>query len=489
VVVGDVARDARFAADPYLAAAGTRSLLAVPVRRVDRALGVLYFENDQLTDAFTADRVQMIRLLSAGVGISIENSLLFEERHRAEAGLRLLADTSAALSETLDYETTVAKVARLLVPDFADFCSVDLVVDGKLVQAAYAHADPAKQPLIAELRARYPVVASAPSPAGQALRTGKPVLLADVGDEQLRASCHDADHLAIVRALGPRSAMAIPLVSAGRVLGVLALSSVTPGRYQTSQLALAETLGRRVAVAIENARLYREAQEAIGVRDEFLSVASHELRTPVTALKLTLQGLVTGLVPVDDKLPRQLQLAERQTGRMSRLIDEMLCVGRIQSGAGIELVPEPVDLAQLVRDVAEGLGGELARARCTIAIGAPGPVTGRWDRGKLEQVAANLLSNALKFGRGQPIEVAVTEAAGTATLVVRDHGIGIAGDRLPRIFERFERAVPSNQYGGLGLGLYIVRAIVVSHGGAVHAESQVGRGSSFTVDLPCEGPP
>lgn len=303
--------------------------------------------------------------------------------------------------------------------------------------------------------------------------------------DAIEALCGDAEQ---DRVLDARSAVALPLLARGRALGVVTLVSGTPGRYGPGDLAVAEELAHRIALAIDNARLYREAQEAVKQRDEFLSVASHELRTPINALQLAVQGLRAGTIPASpDRLPRLLELAERQTRRMTRLIDEMLSVARVEGGR-LDLQVQPVDLVTVVRDVLAGLAQDLSGAGCSLEIHAPAPVIGRWDRVKLEQVAANLLGNAIKFSAGKPVEVAVEERGPTAALVIRDHGIGIAPDRLPHIFGRFERGVSAREYGGLGLGLYIVRAIVEAHGGAVSVESSPDQGSTFTVTLPCAGP-
>jgi signal transduction histidine kinase len=180
-----------------------------------------------------------------------------------------------------------------------------------------------------------------------------------------------------------------------------------------------------------------------------------------------------------------LDLCERQVFKLTRLIDEVLSVGRIQTGS-LDMELESVDLVALVQEVSAGFAAELEQAHCAVSIDAPAAVVGWWDRTKIEQVITNVLSNAIKFGAGKPIEVIVREQEGTARLVVRDHGIGIPADRLPHIFERFERAVSTREFGGLGLGLFILRALVKEHGGRVTAESSVGVGSTFTIELPCE---
>ena len=232
-----------------------------------------------------------------------------------------------------------------------------------------------------------------------------------------------------------------------------------------------------------------QLQEAVRLRDEFLSIASHELRTPITSLQLMVQSLTRGIVPPSPEMTlRTFRLAERQIGRLTRLIEELLEVSRIQSGH-LALELESLDLVLVARDVVQRFEADLARAGATVTLTDAASVVGFWDRSKLERIVTNLLANAMKFGEGKPIEITVEEVpTGTARLVVTDHGIGIPPERLPCIFERFERAVSAREYGGLGLGLYIVRSLVRGLGGRVWAESQVGRGSTFTVELPCSGP-
>lgn len=237
-------------------------------------------------------------------------------------------------------------------------------------------------------------------------------------------------------------------------------------------------------------RRQREAEQAVRVRDEFLSIASHELNTPLTSLKLSLQNLQRmqdGAV-FDEHQRRLVTLAARQSDRLERLVSELLNVTRLQR-AKVVLDLEDVDLAELIREVAERFAPELARSGNRLDITATGPIAGRWDRSRLDQVVTNLLSNALKFGEGKPIEIAATVEGERVRLVVRDHGRGIPPDQIHRIFEPYERAVPATSFGGLGLGLFIVRSLVEMHGGTVRAESVVGEGTTFTVELPVAPPP
>ena len=187
-------------------------------------------------------------------------------------------------------------------------------------------------------------------------------------------------------------------------------------------------------------------------------------------------------------MTRAFRVVERQARRLTGLVDSLLDVSRIQAGR-LDLHVDDVDLVAVVNDLLEQLGDDAAAAGCTVSVRTPGgPVFGRWDRQRLEQVVVNLLSNAIKFGRGAPIDIAIEKVNGAARLVIEDHGIGIPEDRLKAIFERFERAVPADQYGGLGLGLYVVRALVRMMNGTVEARSRVGAGSTFVLTLPLGAP-
>jgi signal transduction histidine kinase len=232
----------------------------------------------------------------------------------------------------------------------------------------------------------------------------------------------------------------------------------------------------------EVARRRGEAQRAIEARDEFLSVASHELNTPLTSLKLALQALqpegTTG-APASSRLA---QLATKQVDRLERLVAELLDVTRLRRGT-LQMTPADVDLTELVHEVAARLTPNFERSQSRLEAVTNGAIIGHWDRSRIDQVITNLLVNAIKFGEGRPIRVEATLAGERARLVVRDHGRGIPPDRIDRGFVAYERAVPTAHYGGLGLGLFIVRSLVEQHGGTVHAES-VGDGAAFIVELP-----
>jgi PAS domain S-box-containing protein len=236
------------------------------------------------------------------------------------------------------------------------------------------------------------------------------------------------------------------------------------------------------------ARLWSQAQDEVRERDEFLSIASHELRTPVTALQLQLQLLHRLAARATEDVPLliepRVEALERQTRRIALLVNEILDVSRMRLGR-LELRYEPLDLRDVVHTAAAQAHEELARSGSALQLDLV-PAPGRWDRMRLEQVITNLLVNASKFGEGKPISVAVDMDVARVRVRVSDQGMGIAPEHHARVFERFERAVPIANFGGLGLGLYVARQVVEAHGGEIRVESVPGSGATFTVELPRE---
>ncbi len=398
---------------------------------------------------------------------------------------RFLAETAALLAETLDYEATLRRLGALCVRSLADWCVIDVVESAGIARIAGAVADPAKQVLVDELKDRYPPRWDSPHPSARCLRSGEPLLATNVADDVLRTYCEDDRHVALVRELGARSFLIVPLVARSVTLGALTMCSRHPRRYTRADLELAQEMAHRAAIGIDNARLYRDAQRAVRIRDDFLVVASHELRTPVTTLGLSLAGLERAASATDYAAARTwARRAARQGERLNRLVMDLLDVSRVQADR-VELDRGAVELGELVHHVLDRLEPERARAASPVSV-ATTPVTGRWDRARLERVVASLLSNALKFGAGKPVEIVVFGVGGRATLVVQDHGIGVDLAEQARIFDRFERAVSTRNYGGLGLGLYISRRIVEAHGGTLRVASEPGGGATFTVELPLE---
>ncbi len=404
-------------------------------------------------------------------------------RKRAMEAQRFLAESSAALSSSLDQEQTSRTLVRLCVPALARvaaFCGWR--TEGTLGMLSVTPADPALQPLADEVARTFAIPEG--HPIHEAMMTGRPRLipvLEDVhgwyaaGDARRRGPCHG---------LGVHSVMLIPLATPQGVAGVLVLGS-TERAFTEDDFTFAKEYAAHATYAIDNARLYRDAREAVALRDEFLGIAGHELRTPLTALQLGLQRLGReGTAPAEGaKLSKWVATCQRQGERLGRLVGDLLDVSRITSGR-LPMVLEEMDLSALMEEVAARMGPELEKVGCRLELKLQSPLPGRWDRSRLDQVLTNLIANAMKYGQGRPIEVSSAATPEGVCLRVRDEGIGISPEDQARIFGRFERAVSERHYGGLGLGLWISQQIVTQLGGHIRVESVQGEGSRFTVELP-----
>jgi PAS domain S-box-containing protein len=396
-----------------------------------------------------------------------------------------LAEASRRLAGYLEAENVLSQATRMALPYLGDWCAA-LVLEGEALRiCAVAHREPTRElRLGALLQQRLPLELSEGAP--QVGQTGQPALKAreSSGPPLAPFGLRGPEHLAVLQEVGAEAYLAVPMVARGMTLGVLTLVSSRNERpYTPEDRVLAEDLAARVALALDNARLYEEAQRAIRIREEFLSVAAHELFTPLTSLRLTAQNLLRATETQGRPSSSMLRIIDGQTRKLMRLVSELLDVSRIQSG-GLSLQLEELDLGQVTREVLEQFGPELERSGTPLKLEVAPHVTGRWDRLRLEQVIQNLLSNAVKYGEGKPIEVQVREDGGRAKLVVRDHGMGISPEDQARIFGPFERAISSRHFGGLGLGLYIAQRIVWQLGGTIHVHSEPGRGATFIVELP-----
>ncbi len=438
------------------------------------------------------------------------------ERRRNEENLRFLSEASKLLSSSLNIEATLASVTRLAVPRIADWCAIDLLTpEGEIQLVEVAHANPDKVKWARELRARMPVDPASPRGLPHVIRSGEPEFYPEITDALLKEIALTQEQLEVAREVGFSAAMVVPLVGHDRTLGAITLVSAETGhRFLPSEYEMALELGRRAGMAIENARLYQESQAAIRTRDIFVSVASHELKTPVTVI----QGYAELLKRLVDNLPAegkgdaagQPRINERVLGerinriynasmRLTRLLSDLLDINRIQRGA-LDLQLEEVELRKLVSDIVQtSVQEERALSGTTgflpIEFHADcGEVIGTWDPNRIEMVVVNLLDNAVKYSpNGGSVEVTLTAEPLTgaegywAHLTVRDHGIGIPQEDQPRLFQPFMRAgnATSANLPGTGLGLAITREIVERHGGRIWAESGPGgTGTAFHVLLP-----
>ena len=416
-------------------------------------------------------------------------SRLAAERHASR--LAFLADASARVG-SLQYETTLREIAHLAVPRIADWCSVDLVQpDGSVERLVTAHGDPAKVELADRLKERYPGDPSSPIGVPNVLRTGKPEFYPDIRDEMLVGIARDPGHLAILRKLGLTSVLLAPLIARGRTMGVIAFASGSNvGPFSDDDRTVLTEVARRAALAIDNARLYRDAEVANRAKDEFLAILSHELRTPLNAIMGWSHMLRDGLP--DDMSRHAIEVIGRNARSQKQLVEDLLDVARIASGH-LDLDRQLVDLRDTGRTAVDSVLPAAQAREITLSLEAgsePALVTG--DPNRLQQVAANLLSNALKFtDPGGRVTVRVARRGEVVELSVSDTGIGIPHDFLPRAFDRFQQGDTSHTrpYPGLGLGLWVVKQIVEAHGGTVLAESRgASQGARITVTLPSAGP-
>lgn len=472
-----------------LAAPPTYATASLPIVLDGRVLGAiaLTFVGDR---PFDDEERAYLMYLAVHCAQAFDRARLYEgetaARQQAEAARNravFLAQASALLGSSLDYEQTLRNVAALAVPTLADWCGVDLVDDrGVSHQVAVAHVDPAKVEFAHELRRRYPPDPSAATGVPNILRTGVSELYPEIPDEMLVAGAIDAEHLRITRELGLTSAMAIPIKDRGRTVGVISFVLSDERRYNHDDVMMGEQLGERAGAAIANATLYDQATRAIRLRDEFLLIAGHELRTPLAALMLHHQSLAqaSDTLPISKVRDKAKKLVD-QSNRLGTLIEELLDVSRITAGQ-LTLATEKLDLGTLVEEIVDRMTGAPQR-RALVRVSAESAV-GRWDRGRLDQIVTNLVGNAFKYGAGEQVDIKVARESSHAVLSVRDRGIGIPLADQQRIFDRFERAVSARNFGGLGLGLWIVRQLVEAHAGTIAVESMPGQGSTFTVRLP-----
>jgi PAS domain S-box-containing protein len=412
------------------------------------------------------------------------------DRKRVEESLRFIVQASEMLALSLDYEATLANVARLAVPQLADWCVVHMVgEDGKSHQLAAAHADETKLELLRELNRRYPMGLNTTHSYPLVIETGQPELIPEISDSMLADVARDEEHLKLLRALGLKSTLCVPLTARGRTLGAITFATAESGRvYDSSDLALAGDLARRAATAVDNARLYQEAHRANLSKDDFLATLSHELRTPLTPIIGWVHMMRGGMLKSAD-LDYGLAVVEKNSQSLTRLINDLLDMSAILSGKmRIERLPVPLKAAieesiETIRPQAEARRIKLETRLCE-----DGQVLVGGDRTRLVQTFWNILANAVKFSDdGSRVQVTYEADEREARLIIEDEGQGIEPEFLPSVFERFRQADSSKTrtHGGLGIGLALVKSFVEAHGGSVKAESAgTGRGSRFTIRLP-----
>jgi PAS domain S-box-containing protein len=487
-------------------ACGFTTLAAMPIIGRSEIIGIIELHCRQRRDR-DPEMLRMFDSLGSQIGQFIERKQVEEERvqilareqmarseaEAAERRLAFLAEASAQLSASLDFEVTLSNVARLAVPRLADYCAIDMLDDDNHIRSLeLADVDPEKEELGRQIHDARPVDPESNHPVAQVLRSGRPILFSDVDDDVLRLFAEDDDeYVRILKELGMDSAMYVPLSARGRTIGVISFVSSESGqRYGPSDLALAQELTRRAAMAIDNARLYREAQDSVRIREEFLSIASHELKTPLTTVKGYSQILGRLLRRPNADTDRLIRLADQlqeQLSRFETLIADLLDVSRIQQ-RGLELRPEPTDMIELIRMVISRFEYPAEPdPRHHFVISGPDEMHGIWDPDRLDQVLTNLISNAVKYSpEGGAIEITVSlQEDEQVELAVIDQGIGIPLEEQSQLFRPFARSeTVQRAISGVGLGLYISQQIVARHGGTIWLESEPGVGTRFALLLP-----
>ncbi|MGE3189383.1 MAG: ATP-binding protein [Vicinamibacterales bacterium] len=413
------------------------------------------------------------------------------ERRRADQEQRFLIAASRLLASSLDATHALAGLVRLAVPDLADWCTLDVLrPDGGLDRVAWVHRDEALECVLEQdTRRRFPILPAHQRPTSITLvADGQAAIFNEVTSDQIREAAWDQQHADQIARLGWHSSIVVPLVQQGRVIAALAwVRGSGRAPFDERDLALAQELARRAATAVENARLYREAQEANRLKDEFLATLSHEMRTPLNALLGWIQLLKSDqLAPA--RRARALEAIERSARLQAQLTADLLDVSRAITGK-LQLEPQDVRIAALIETALEALRPGADLKHVSLRFDPPPDLPPLvLDPQRLQQIVWNLLSNAIKFTPpGGAIDVGLALEDDALVLTVRDTGAGIGAEFLPFVFDRFRQADggTTREHGGLGLGLAIVRHLVELHGGTVAAASDgPGAGATFTVRLP-----
>lgn len=409
-----------------------------------------------------------------------------EERKRDADRQRFLARAGELLVSSLDFEKTMGELADLAVPSIGDWCSFDVLFDDELEIVACKHVNPELTAPACELHKKYLSEGDHTVGSMKVFRTGVPEVHDNLPDSYLE-KFDEVDSLAKFSA---KSLMIVPMAAKNKVVGTIIFASQSPKAYRDHYVEFALELGRRIALAYENSRLYALSQQAIEIRNDFLSIASHELNTPITSLKLQLQMTKKALELADEgalpveRFRKSVDASCKQVDRLINLVQVLLDVSRIQSGK-LNFRFQDLSLKDMFTELMDRFREIIDSSGCTLKVSGLEEKSVSWDKTRIEQVFINLLTNAIKYAPGE-IEIEFRVSSTSVEFSIQDKGDGIAEEKLKSIFDRFERVGNNDSVSGLGLGLYIVKQIVDGHGGEVHATSQAGKGTRFTVSLPVQ---
>ena len=419
----------------------------------------------------------------------IEEQVRNKERARLQEKELFLANVTAALASSLDAKEALSKLVETLIIHFSGWATANIIkMDGTLERVAIAHADPSKKTLIDELNA-FSIKTTHFPLYSRVLKNGESFLIPKDKLSMLTNHIEDEDLLDLYGQLGLGDIILVPMIYRNSIHGVITIVHPKNLSFKQDEFLIAQEIGKRTGVAMENIRLYEAAQKAISVRDEFLSIASHELKTPVTALKLQLQmtrksiDIEKGVVPTAQKLANTLDQVNLHINKLTKLIEDLLDVSRI----GMDKIVynfEKINISQVVKEMCNRYAEHLTSFGCHLETEIEDRIYVFGDKNRLEQVILNLLTNAAKFGDEKPVKLLLKISDNKLLLSIHDHGIGIPKEKLEKIFDRFERIIDSRNISGLGLGLYISREIIKSHKGRIWAESDKLTGTIFKVELP-----
>lgn len=474
---------------------GTQTMIAVPMVARGTMLGAITLVCGDSGRRYTQDDLTLADALARRAALAVDNARLYRNAQVSQAEASDLAGRSTFLAEVsrmlgmlLEDETALLDVAQLVADFFCDWCMIDLVQDNGYVQriAVYANVE-AEEARTQPYDARGWTMEVA-SLVAEVIRTGRPEFYPELPDARVATLLADIQARPPTPGVRPQSVLMVPLRARARILGALTCISARPEhRYTLADLTLAEDLANRVALAVESTRLYRELQAAVRVRDEFLSIASHELKTPLTSL-LGYARLLRSLgqrYTLTEREQRGVRTIGEQADRLNKLINALLDISRIHTGR-LSIEHQPMDLVTLLQRVVEE--SQVMLERHTITLQYPTqPVMIEGDMLRLQQVVQNLIDNAIKYSpAGGEIGVGLMPDSTWACIEVTDHGIGIPEEARTRLFQPFYRAANAlpQAISGTGIGLYVVKEIVTLHGGEVDVRSEEGVGSTFIVRLP-----
>ncbi len=468
---------------------GIASFLIVPLVTNGQAIGVLCCVATEPDFEFSEARIALVEEIGRRAATAVDHARLYERTRNAQQMERLLNDASVTLSSSLDYETTLANVASVLVPNLAEWIAVHTLENGVAKRVTVAHIDPAKVKWADEVNSRYPIDMNDEQGLAKVLREGVSEFYPSITEEMLTATARDEEHLALIRQTEIGGVMIVPMIVRDKVIGAITFVAAKQDRYTHQELSFATELALRAAIAVDNARLFRNVEQRVEERTQELQVAnkelesfaysvSHDLRAPLRSI---MSASMIVIEDYGDKIGEdgraELKRSSAAAKRMSALIDDLLEYSRLGRR---EMNLSDVDLSALVRSI--GLETGMPEGVLTVQ---PGMVaTG--DHSLLRVLLTNHIENAWKFVKETPeprISVGSESVDGVSAYFVRDNGVGFDEQFAEKLYVPFERLHSPQDYPGTGIGLANVKRIVHRHGGKVWAQGKVGEGATFYFTL------